>query len=155
MLNDYSQISSIPHLYLLMSRINIVADHENKSSQATEIAIERLAYSLSESARALLSLGNSLTETINARKARTIPTAQQISTYQMSVQERERISFTIDAYLHAARNAQNSISPYISKILRISLPQSLPDIVKNITDGKTILPQRIAELITSVLDLFR
>jgi hypothetical protein len=147
--SDHKRISLISHLHLLKSRINIVARQENKSAQAVDIAIEQLPYSVAEASMGLLSVASSISDAISDLKKHTSPSPDRIWVHQMSQDQRNHIAFAIDAYLDAARRAQNSISPYISKILRISLAKSLPDIVKSLENGKTVFPDRIANLVTS------
>jgi hypothetical protein len=147
--DSYKSISSIPHLFLLQSRITLVAEKENKSAQAVDIALELLPHSLSEAAWALLSVGNSMIEAINSVKRRCTPKVNTVSIESMTRDEQNPIAFFIDSYFDAGRRAQNSVSAYLSKILRISLSMSLSEISKNLKDGKIDLPQRISELIAN------
>lgn len=57
---------------------------------------------------------------------------------------RDKLSYRIDSFLETARRTQNSIIPYISRALSISLPSSLNDLQKKIQSNKIRLPEKIS-----------
>jgi hypothetical protein len=82
-------------------------------------------------------------------KARTDRKEKGVCIYQLEQSEYFPIAFAVDAYLDAARRAQNTTSAYLSKVLRTSIPLSLNDLVSNLRISKTSLPERVSDLITS------
>lgn len=75
-------------------------------------------------------------------RARQVGDSRAIGIFQLEDSEVDPASFAVDCYLDAARRAQNSIWPYLSKVLGESVPKSLADIVKS-----PRFPGRIDELI--------
>jgi hypothetical protein len=58
------------------------------------------------------------------------------------------MAFAVDAYLDAARRAQNALILYVGRAFRLSLPTSIHDLVKDIEAGRRAIDAAIDPLIT-------
>ena len=143
---SYFEISQIPHLRTLQSRLREA--YQGSKNNGLELEIEQLPYTLSATACILLRILDAQMLIIESVKSRTgNDDIQSYNIYQMEEDEYQSISFLMDSYLDAARRAQNAIWPYLSKILRKSVPQSLSDTIKKMSSGKLQFPDRIHALI--------
>lgn len=59
------------------------------------------------------------------------------------------ITFAIDAFFDSARRAQNGIVPYLTRVFRRSLPQSLNEIAEKISSGRLSIHESIDSTILS------
>lgn len=72
---------------------------------------------------------------------------QQARSYQLPEAIRQEMAFTIDAYLDAARRAQNAVWVLVSKVFRVSCPISLAEIVKRLERGRLSVPRGVRSVI--------
>jgi hypothetical protein len=104
------------------ARANEPVVHRNSPTQLT---LELLPYAVSE-------MWHAFTSFICAthRMAATLDEHMPIhpECFFLSDAERDVLAYSIDAFIHAGRRAQNAVLPYLSRALRQSLPASLSDV---------------------------
>lgn len=143
----YQQISEIQHLGILQSRIHQAGVGGEDAIHAVEGFLEQLPYALSAAAHSALALASAEYAAIEAVRASRHWDGKSVSTYQLEDYEYHPAAFAVDRFLDAARRAQNAIWPYLSKVLRRSIPQSFADLFKRVRFRPDLLPGRINELI--------
>ncbi|MBN1169385.1 hypothetical protein JXA63_05885 [Candidatus Woesebacteria bacterium] len=138
-------IGQIPHLITLSSRIREAAGDNPEAQRIQEFYLEQLQYCVYAAADAVLGLAEKLIHSTDG-----VPSPDDASPSHgiILVPEpiRNTLSFVVDHYFDAARRALNAANVYISKTLRISVPASFADLVKQIRKGKIQLPDRIQSL---------
>lgn len=146
----YLEISHIPHLHLLDSRIRQGYPKVDYKVADVESLLEQLAYNLSSAGHALVKLCEAQHDAIElVRCRRSVPNKPGFEVYMLEHFEYRPMAFALDAFLDSAGRAQNSVWVYISKILKKSVPKSLADIVKNIDSGRLDLPQPVRDIVTA------
>ncbi len=141
-------ISAIPHLAILQSRIR-QSYEEQPTSQAVELAIEQLPYALDAAASALVQIAEAEGAAAESVTKRATEKVGRLCIYQLENFEYRPIAFAVDTYLDSARRAQNAMSPYLSKVLRVSIPESLSNLVARLRNSRISLPQRVHDLVES------
>jgi hypothetical protein len=140
------EIGQIPHVTILNSRIRQAIGDDPEKQRVQEYYLEQLPYSLVASATALLNLTKAQNET-----PKLIPAfpreGSAIGVILLPEQFRNLMGFAIDNYFDSARRAQNATGIYISKVLRISVPASMADLIKDIESGKVTLPDDIKMIV--------
>lgn len=142
---DYRLISEIHHLPTLRSRIHQATGVE--AIQGTEGVLEQLPHTLAAAAHAALTLVHAEKAAIESVRASRTWDGKSVSTFQLENAEYDPAAFAVDNFLDAARRTQNAVWPYLSKVLRRSIPQSLADLLKRINAHPDFLPQRITQLL--------
>ena len=144
-MHNHSMISigQIPHLMTLSSRIREAAGDNPEFQRIQEFYLEQLQYCVYAAADAVLGLADKLIHSIDG-----VPAADGTGTGIILVPEsiKNTISFVVDHYFDAARRALNAANVYISKTLRITVPVSFADLLKQIRKGRIQLPERIESL---------
>ena len=147
---------NLVHLPLLFSHI-WEAGQARLESEPTEATIQKLAglkadldylpYALAAAFAAVDLLGSLLRDLAAnpPAHAQHAPTAAQI----LGSSETEPLAFAVDAFLDAARRAQNSVIPYLTRALRVSLPASVAQLANELRSGSRQLPDPIPEIILS------
>jgi hypothetical protein len=138
----------LTHLVALRSALD-----EQWAAQATEpvvhlnsptpVKLELLPYAVSEMWHAFTSFIGA-THRIAAKLDEEIPILPEC--FVLADADRDELAYSIDAFMHAGRRAQNAVLPYLSSALRQSLPASLSDVFT--THGHTDLRKY------PVLDIF-
>lgn len=140
-------IGQIPHLVTLSSRIREALGDNPETQRLQEFYLEQLQYCVYAAADAILDLADKLLHATDS-----VPTENGASPGPgiILVPEpvRNMMSFAVDRYFDAARRALNAANVYISKILRISVPVSFSDLIKQVHKGSLQLPERIQSLTT-------
>lgn len=144
---DYRQLATIPHLEILASRIRQAYPTTGKRSNATEWALEQPPYALAAAAKGLLDLLRAEENAIASVTARVEKHSGKIRTLQLGNVESDPMSFAVDFFLDAAGRVHNSVWVYLSKVLRIHVPQSMHDIIKDLNNDKLKFPERITSII--------
>ena len=139
-------LARIPSLDLIESRIRQAEGKAESSSEVTEAALEQPRHALLSMAFALVSLVGAYEEAVCRVRARVENKPRTVHMLQLNEDEHRPLAFALDGYLSAARRAQNTIWVYLSKILRVSVPRSLADIVKRIESSQSNLPERLQRL---------
>jgi hypothetical protein len=141
-------IGQIPHLVTLSSRIRQASGDNPETQRLQEFYLEQLQYCVYASADAVLDLADKLVHSIDV-----VPEPNSAGPGQgiILVPEpvRNMLSFAVDHYFDAARRALNAANVYISKTLRISVPASFSDLVKQVLKDSIKLPERIQSLTTT------
>lgn len=131
----------------LSSRIRGASGDSPETQRLQEFSLEQLQYCVYAAADAVLDLANKLVHSTD-----NVPTANGASPGRgiMLVPElvRNMMSFAVDHYFDAARRALNAANVYLSKTLRISVPASFSDLIKQVHKGSLQLPERIQSLTT-------
>lgn len=66
----------------------------------------------------------------------------------LTPESRDPLAHEVDAYLGAARRAQNGVVPYLSRVFRRSLPTSLREVNQKLTAGRLSIQPDADSLIT-------
>jgi hypothetical protein len=141
---DHHMISEIARLHTLQSRIRQTAvDRDN----SLEGYLEQLPYALGAAAYSAIGLSRAQEQAVESVRARATGSNAAIQTYQLESHEYDAGAYAIDNFLDAARRAQNSIWPYLSKVLKQSVPQSLSRLAMQVESGSSKLPPLICDLI--------
>jgi hypothetical protein len=114
-----------------------------------ELQLERLPYSLSAAAEALQSLvaAQVSIEAVHRPRLERSPSIQMLS-----ADERNSLSFHLDAFLDAARRAQNAVIPYLRYAFATSLPKSFTQLASGLRTDKYHLPSEIKDLLLTYWD---
>jgi hypothetical protein len=141
-------IGQIPHLVTLNSRIREASGDNPETQRLQEFYLEQLQYCVYAAANAVLDLTDKLVHSTDDVPR---PNGAGLGHGIILVPEpvRNILCFAIDHYFDAARRALNATNVYISKILRISVPASFSDLIKQILKGSIQLPERIQSLTTA------
>lgn len=102
---------------------------------------------MAAAAHAALTLVHAEKAAIESVRASRTWDGKSVSTFQLENAEYDPAAFAVDNFLDAARRTQNAVWPYLSKVLRRSIPQSLADLLKRINAHPDFLPQRITQLL--------
>jgi hypothetical protein len=148
-LEEHRRISFIGPIETLRSEIRQTSAPRGTVDAGLEGQLEQLPYALAGAAFAAIRLTQAearAVESVRGRAGR-IPGTKQVGTYQLEDGEVDEASFAVDGYLDAARRAQNSLRPYLDKVLKTSAPKSLADTAKWVDQEVAPVPSRIAELI--------
>lgn len=141
-------IGYIPHLTALSSRIREASSDNPETQRLQNFYLEQLQYCIYAASNAVMDLATRLLQSTDHVPR---PDGEGLGTGIILLPEpvRNQLSFPIDHYFDAARRALNAANVYISKTLRISVPNSFSDLVKQILKGKLRLPKRIESLTTN------
>lgn len=142
----YQKISFIPILSALDSYLRQRPGLDPGENHLQERYLEQLPYALSASAHALIRLCE-LQEASAARVLGLPREPNSITTRQLEDYEWHDMAFAVDGFLNGARRAQNSIWVYLSKVLGLSIPTSLKDIVNSVERRKINLPDDLSKII--------
>ena len=142
----YQKISLVPNLESLHSRIRQLPSSDIDQRNTFERYLEQLPYCLSSAAYALVQLWESQSNAVN-RVCSKHRNQNAISTYGLDDSEWHSLSFALDRYLEGAHRSQNLIWVYLSKVLSISVPNSMSKLVKNLENSKLVLPEIISSSI--------
>ena len=143
---EWVEIANIPHLQILNSRIRQALGDEPEKQRAQDFSLEQLQYSMSAASMALIDLVIYQVDAPNC-----IPDFPReengIGKILLPEHIRNMMGHSIDNYFDAARRVQNSVNNYVSKVLKISVPLSMADMIKDINNNKLILPDNIKTII--------
>jgi hypothetical protein len=141
-------LGEIPHLTTLSSCIREVSGDNPETQRLQEFYLEQLQYYVYAASNAVLDLADKLVHSTDSVPR---PDGAGLGPGIILLPEpvKNLLSFPIDHYFDAARRALNAVNVYISKTLRISIPVSFSDLVKQILKGKAQLPERIQSLTTT------
>lgn len=104
----------------------------------TTANLEILPYSLGAASLAIFDLARDQIAIVNEKAA----VEKSGTTSELSEAQRNLLGYRLDSFLDAARRAQNAIVPYLNRtVLRLSLPMSLANVVKNLMKGTLALPE--------------
>lgn len=112
-----------------------------------DVHLEQLPYCLGAAwaaARRLIIGANGLAELPDVK--RLAPGARKI--ILLTTDSRDPLAHEVDAYLGAARRAQNGVVPYLSRVFRRSLPTSLHKVNGRLSDGRLSIQPDADSLIT-------
>lgn len=143
----YEQFAMIPGLDLIESRIRQAEEQAGKEGKATEAALEQPQHALLSMAFALFSLVAAYSEAVHRIRSRVEKKPRTVHMIQLNEDEHRPLVFSLDAYLTAARRAQNTIWVYLSKILKVSVARSLAELVNKIERSQSNLPERLQKVI--------
>lgn len=146
-METYEQLAWIPRLDLIESRIRQAERQAENSREVTEAALEQPRHALLSMAFALVSLVIAYEEAVCRIRARVESKPRTVHMLGLNEDEHRPLAFALDGYLSAARRAQNTVWVYLSKILRVSVPRSLADIIKRIESSQSNLPESLQRLI--------
>jgi hypothetical protein len=134
---NFSGHTLIPHLNVLQNHFLGPLRNDDERFRRTYFDLEMLPYALGAAWYSLYELARVQTELV-----RSIPISELESTTILGLgsEPRDRMSYTIDGFLDAARRAQNGVMHYLSRGLKLSLPNSMTDLVGRIKKGKSMLP---------------
>lgn len=141
---EHRHISAIPHLGRLQSRIRL-AGQEEQLSAALEGLLEQLPHSIAAAAYAALRLARAQEEAVAAILRREEADPNTIKTFQLDATVHDPAAFAIDNFLDAGRRTQNAMWPYLSKVLRLSMPKSLSRLTNMLMSNSSRVPKRIAQ----------
>jgi hypothetical protein len=141
------EMANIPHLVVLNSRLRQALGDEPERQRIQEFSLEQLPYSMSAAAMAFVSLVKSQMDAPNC-----IPDFPRetngVGIVFLPEHVRNMMGHSIDNYFDAATRVQNAVNTYISKLLKLSVPSSMSDMIKKIENKKLILPDNINAIIT-------
>lgn len=146
-------IGRIPHLTTLSSRIREASGNNPETQRVQDFYLEQLQYSIYAASSAVIDLANTLAHSTD-HVPRPDGEGLGVGTILLPEPVRNQLSFSVDHYFDAARRALNATNVYVSKTLRISVPSSFSDLVKQIAKGKLRLPKRIEYLTTNYWDAY-
>jgi hypothetical protein len=132
----------LPHVGRL--RFQLCPDPVNNFREFRRVALqlEYLLYSLGAASHAVFALTRTQRDVVE-RKARA---EQPGSINELNEEERNLLGYQVDAFLDAARRAQNAVIPYLRrKFPALSLPKSLSQLAGNLKQNKISLPQELKE----------
>jgi len=140
--DSYSGHALIPHLNVLQNLyLSQLDKKEHDAYRVLYFNLEFLPYTLGAAWYAVAELGRLQHELSSEVKDEAFTDADVIG---LSSNARDRMTFEVDAFLEAARRAQNAVLFYLSYGLKKSLPSSLYDLVQNMKKKKTYaLPERL------------
>ncbi|MDP1993763.1 MAG: hypothetical protein Q8K40_00815 [Ignavibacteria bacterium] len=145
---EVNDIRFVPHLTDLISRIRQSVEDQAEAQRATEFALEQLPYSLSASGKAVIELADAQISAKDSMPDFLFKGGERsLKTYLLPDNIRNRMGYAVDNYFDSARRTQNAINLYIGKVLKLSLPHSLNDLVKRIEKRKCNMPDRISKMI--------
>lgn len=145
-------IGHIPHLTTLASRIRQASGEDSETQRVHDFYLEQLPYSIYAASNAVINLANA----IGHAKDHVPPTGgdgeQGVGTILLPEPIKNQLSFPVGHYFDAARRVLNTMNIYLSKTLRLSVPASFSDLIKNMVKGKLQLPKRIDSLTINYWD---
>lgn len=145
-------IGHIPHLIALASRIRQASGDDPETQRVQDFYLEQLPYSIYAASNAVMNLANA----IGNAKEHLPPIGddgeQGAGTILLPEPIKNQLSFSVDHYFDAARRVLNATNIYLSKTLRLSVPSSFSDLIKNMVKGKLQLPKRICSLTKTYWD---
>ena len=143
---EWVEIANIPHLLVLNSRLRQGLSSDPEKQRIQEYFLEQLPYSMSAAAMSLVNLAKSQIDAPTC-----IPDfprdAKGIGIVLLPEHVKNLMGHSIDNYFDSARRVQNAVTTYIGKVLRISVPASISDMVKDIKNGNLSLPENINNVI--------
>lgn len=143
---EWVKMASIPHLEVLNSRLRQSLCDEPERQRIQEFSLEQLPYSMSAAAMALVNLAKSQIDAPNSFPDFPRET-NGVGIVLLPEHVRNMMGHSIDNYFDAATRVQNSVTTYISKLLKLSVPSSMSDMIKKIENKKMILPDIINTII--------
>jgi hypothetical protein len=136
----------IPHLGRLRDELTVGKLPEERKPTSLPLHLELLPYSLGAACLAVSELIYSQYLVVQNVLGRA---AHNATIHVLSPEDRDRMAFRVDAFLEAARRAQNGITHYFARAYGLSLPDSLDKVVAGVCGNKYPLPPDLAQLITS------
>lgn len=144
---EWVEIANIPPLMELNSRLRQTLERDPEKKRIQEFFLEQLPYSISSTAMAIVTLVE--TQTIAPRSIPDFPREPNgVGVILLPDHVKNLMGFSIDNYFDSARRVQNAVNTYISKVLRLSVPSSMADLVKDVENNRLILPDNIKTIIT-------
>ena len=124
----------LPNLGLL--RCQLEGEIESANLKDTYYRLEQLPYSLGATYNALFEFIRAERELL----AGSIKAGDENVIHAVGPGGRNKLAYKIDSFLESARRTQNAVPLYISKALSVSLPASLPDVIRSIKAHKVNIP---------------
>lgn len=149
---EWVEVANVPHVLVLNSRLRQTLEREPEKQRIQEYFLEQLPYSLSAAAMALVTLAKSQLDA-----PRCIPDfprdSNGIGVVLLPDHVKNMMAYPIDNYFDSARRVQNAVNTYISKVLKLSVPSSMADLVRDAEQNKVILPDKIKAIVTKYWEL--
>lgn len=137
--------SLIPHLPIL--RRQLTPSLDNDAFRNVHFQLELLPYCLSATSSALESLVSEIQTMASDSLSSKPPESHTIVFPKPEVTY--RLSYHVDHFLDAARRVQNAWIPYLRRRFRLSLPDSLSDLMKGLRSRDYGLPEEIRHELTA------
>lgn len=118
---------------------------DNLNRRALEADLERLPYCLNGCFDATEQLGARFREVAASQRLAPLPSQGHNYTLLLTPEDTYPLAYAVDAFLDAARRAQNAIVPYLTRTLRTSLPASLAGLAES--SGRRSLTEPLDEII--------
>ena len=138
--------------FLIIPYLNIIETHLRQSTKdqnklkSISYDLEQLPYSINGAFNTISELKNIYESTLKNFKEYDLKPGK---IQQLDTEISCRMGNHIDNYLTYGRIIQNVLCRYISRVLRISIPQSMNDLIKNLLSKKIKLPDPFNEILFS------
>ena len=136
----------IPHLGRLRDELTVGKLPEERKPTSLPLHLELLPYSLGAACLAVSELIYSQYLVVQSVLGHA---ARDATIHFLSPEDRDRMAFRVDAFLDAARRAQNGITHYFARAYGLSLPDSLDKVIARVSGSNSPLPPHLSRLITS------
>lgn len=140
-------IGQIPHLITLASRIRQALSDGSETQRMQDFYLEQLQYTIYSAFNAVMNLASVIGGAKNYLPPVGSDEEKLTGTIILPDPIKNQLGFSVDHYFDASRRSLNAVNIYLSKTLRISVPSSFSDLIKNLRKGKLHLPERVCSLV--------